>query len=135
MNGITGPGGAATAPTLAQRRQHWGLALDPHCIYELDSSTPVKFSRHLHIRIPGHAFATNQHMGALVQQAVAAAGEALTVVRSEDEGGHREYGPFVDAAGGGGVGGAGVWVLGAGLEWGRNQQCLSCRAGECRAAV
>lgn len=83
---------------LPRRRLHFGLQLDRRCVYELDSSTPEKFSRHLHVRLPGHAFATNAHAGAFVGQAVAAAGEALLVVRSEGGGGQREYGPFVDMA-------------------------------------
>lgn len=38
-----------------QRR--WGLALEPDCTLELDSSTATKFSRHLIVRLPGAAFA------------------------------------------------------------------------------
>jgi hypothetical protein len=34
---------------------------------ELDSSTPTKFSRHLVIRIPGWAFASNAAVGAFVR--------------------------------------------------------------------
>lgn len=34
---------------------------------ELDSSTPAKFSRHLIVRAPGAAFASNFHCGAFVQ--------------------------------------------------------------------
>lgn len=34
---------------------------------ELDSSTPAKFSRHLLVRVPGAAFASNFHAGAFVQ--------------------------------------------------------------------
>lgn len=49
-------------------RRHWGLGLDRRCVYELDSSTPAKFSRHLTVRLPGHAFATNHAMGKFVAQ-------------------------------------------------------------------
>jgi hypothetical protein len=37
-------------------------------VYELDSSTPTKFSRHLTLRLPGHAFANNHAMGKFVAQ-------------------------------------------------------------------
>ncbi len=50
------------------RRRHFSLALDPRCVYELDSSTPAKFSRHLTVRLPGHAFVTNHAMGKFVAQ-------------------------------------------------------------------
>ncbi len=37
-------------------------------MYELDSSTPAKFSRHLTVRLPGYAFANNHAMGKFVGQ-------------------------------------------------------------------
>lgn len=83
---------------------------------ELDSSTPAKFSRHLIIRIPGAAFASNAHAGALVLQLCAGArarrGEdprcALLVVRK--------------------VGQEGAWQkLGAGIRHG-------CAAASCAGA-
>ena len=40
-------------------RQHWSLEIARELIVELDSSTKEKFSRHLVIKIPGHAFETN----------------------------------------------------------------------------
>jgi hypothetical protein len=49
-------------------RRHFDLVLDPRCVYELDSSTPAKFSRHLTLRLPGHAFANNHAMGKFVAQ-------------------------------------------------------------------
>ena len=49
-------------------RRHFDLGLDPRCVYELDSSTPAKFSRHLTLRLPGHAFANNHAMGKFVAQ-------------------------------------------------------------------
>jgi hypothetical protein len=49
-------------------RQHFGLAVDYGSVIELDSSTDAKFSRHLLVRIPGHAFATNHAMGQFVAQ-------------------------------------------------------------------
>ena len=39
----------------------------PEWVVELDSSTPAKFSRHLLVRVPGAAFASNFHAGAFVQ--------------------------------------------------------------------
>jgi hypothetical protein len=37
-------------------------------VYEFDSSTAEKFSRHLTLRLPGHAFANNHAMGKFVAQ-------------------------------------------------------------------
>ena len=49
-------------------RQHFGLAVDYNHVFELDSSTDAKLSLHLHIHVPGHAFATNHAMGKFVSQ-------------------------------------------------------------------
>lgn len=49
-------------------RRHFDLILDPRFVYELDSSTPNKFSRHLTLRLPGHAFSNNHAMGKFVAQ-------------------------------------------------------------------
>ena len=43
------------------------------CVYELDSSTPDKFSRHVIVRVPGAAFRDNAHVGALAAAALARA--------------------------------------------------------------
>lgn len=59
--------------TLATRL---GVAIEDPGILELDSSTETKFSRHLIVRLPGAAFASNLHAGAVVGWVVAAAGEA-----------------------------------------------------------
>ena len=56
------------APGALCRRLHFDLGLDLRCVYELDSSTPAKFSRHLTLRLPGHAFANNHAMGKFVAQ-------------------------------------------------------------------
>ncbi|KAI3435784.1 hypothetical protein D9Q98_001842 [Chlorella vulgaris] len=77
----------------AQLRLHFGLRLDPRCVYELDSSTPDKFSRHLTLRLPGHAFATNHAMGKFVAQVLAASGSELLVVRGEAEAGSEAQAP------------------------------------------
>ena len=42
------------------------LELPMSCLLELDSSTADKFSRHLLVRLPRHAFASNAHVGALL---------------------------------------------------------------------
>ncbi len=41
---------------------------------ELDSSTSAKFSRHIILRIPEHAFANNLHVGMFIQFILQAAG-------------------------------------------------------------
>ena len=46
--------------------EHFGLAVEYGNVYELDSSTDAKFSRHLLIRIPGHAFANNHAMSQFI---------------------------------------------------------------------
>lgn len=56
-------------------QEELGMSLDVADVVELDSSTPSKFSRHLILRIPGHAFASNAHVGALVRQLCARARE------------------------------------------------------------
>ena len=69
------------------------------CVLELDSSTPAKLSRHLVVRLPGAAFASNGHAGQFVAAVVAAAGAGLavrTALRGDGRGG--ESGSFVDAA-------------------------------------
>ena len=48
----------------------FGLELDVTKVYELDSSSSVKFSRHLVIHIPGMAFCSNIHAGCLVARAL-----------------------------------------------------------------
>ncbi|KAK9831167.1 hypothetical protein WJX74_005824 [Apatococcus lobatus] len=58
----------------------FGLELDHSWVYELDSSSSTKFSRHLIIRIPGMAFCSNIHAGCLVARALeiaASDGESL----------------------------------------------------------
>ncbi|GAB4822102.1 hypothetical protein N2152v2_009148 [Parachlorella kessleri] len=77
--------------------QHFGLAVDYNNVFELDSSTDAKLSRHLHIRIPGHAFVNNHAMGKFVSQVVASAGQQLMAVRSV-EGGVWEWGSIIDTA-------------------------------------
>lgn len=56
-------------PALGCASQHFGLAVDQGGVYEFDSSTDAKHSRHLLVRIPGHAFINNHAMGQFVAQA------------------------------------------------------------------
>lgn len=53
-------------------RKHFQLTMDPSSwIIELDSTTKTKFSRHLIIRAPGAAFASNAHVGAFMSEVCA----------------------------------------------------------------
>lgn len=47
--------------------QRLGIQLEDQGVLELDSSTEKKFSRHLIVRLPGAAFASNIHAGVLIQ--------------------------------------------------------------------
>jgi hypothetical protein len=78
-------------------QRNWGLVLDPQSqVYELDSSTPEKFSRHVIVRIPGHAFFHNLAIGHFVSQVLAAAGTDLDVFKSPPP--SQERVSFVDTA-------------------------------------
>jgi hypothetical protein len=48
-------------------QQRLGVQLEDQGVIELDSSTENKFSRHLIVRLPGAAFATNIHVGVVLQ--------------------------------------------------------------------
>ena len=48
-------------------QERLGVKLEDQGIIELDSTTDVKFSRHLIVRLPGAAFANNIHAGVLIQ--------------------------------------------------------------------
>ncbi|KAG7669947.1 hypothetical protein Ndes2437B_g06151 [Nannochloris sp. 'desiccata'] len=77
--------------------RNWGLVFDPQTqTYELDSSTPEKFSRHLIVRIPGHAFFHNLAIGHFVSQVIAAAGTELDVFKNPPP--SEERVSFVDTA-------------------------------------
>jgi hypothetical protein len=81
--------------TLLQR--NWGLVLDPQTqVYELESSTPEKFSRHVIVRIPGHAFFHNLAIGHFVAQIIDAAGAQLDVLKNPPP--SEERVSFVDTA-------------------------------------
>jgi hypothetical protein len=48
-------------------RRHWSLVLSDEWIWELDSSSPAKWSRHLIVACPSHAFPNNLVMGDFVR--------------------------------------------------------------------
>ena len=48
-------------------RKQWGLELEDSWVWELDSSSPAKWSRHLVVACPRHAFASNLAMGDFVR--------------------------------------------------------------------
>ena len=79
--------GPADCQSLTEASQHdgvqemFGLELDLTWVYELDSSSSTKFSRHLVIRVPGMAFCSNIHAGCLVAR-------ALDLATSEGDGSH-----------------------------------------------
>jgi hypothetical protein len=56
-----------------------GRALDYGSVYELESSTPEKLSRHLVVRLPGAAWATNLEAGAFVAALLARPGAAAAL--------------------------------------------------------
>ena len=63
-------------------------------VFETDSSTDTKWSRHLLVRIPGYAFASNAEVGAFVRRMLASSDAAKLNVL--DEKGERVV--FVDMA-------------------------------------
>ena len=50
----------------ARCRKKWGLELEDSWLWELDSSSPAKWSRHLIVTCPRHAFPNNLAMGEFV---------------------------------------------------------------------
>jgi len=54
-----------------ERRREWGLALAPDWVWELDSTTGAKWSRHLLVRLPGAALRDTAAAGAFVAQLLA----------------------------------------------------------------
>lgn len=59
------------AHTWCLRREAWGLSLEDSWVWELDSSSEAKWSRHMVVRVPGAAFASNAAMGAFVRELLA----------------------------------------------------------------
>lgn len=64
--------GDAAVASLVHLLQHllqqtYAITINPdECILELDSSTDVKFSRHLIVRLPGAAFTDTAHLGGFI---------------------------------------------------------------------
>lgn len=63
-------------------------------IYETDSSTEAKWSRHLVVRVPGHSFASNFEVSVFVRR-VLADGQADQLLVLDEKGAHVS---FVDMA-------------------------------------
>ena len=63
----------------ARLKADFDLDLRDDQVYELDSTTDRKFSRHLIVRIPGHAFYNVDHVGYFVQQVCADSRSSLLV--------------------------------------------------------
>ncbi len=78
---------------LLMRREGFALDFPDTHVYELDSSSETKFSRHLIVRIDGHAFYNNIAVGHFVSQVLAESGTSLLV---KDKHGRDVY--FVDTA-------------------------------------
>ena len=77
--------------------RNWGLTLHPvKHVYELESSTDEKFSRHVLIRIPGYAFLNNLAVGHFVAQVVDASGTEFEVLKAPPPAEERVS--FVDTA-------------------------------------
>ncbi|GMH34039.1 hypothetical protein BSKO_01873 [Bryopsis sp. KO-2023] len=65
-------------------RKWLGLTLADSFILELDSTTDIKFSRHLVIRLPNHAFKDNSHVKVLVNTFLETLGRDELKVKSKD---------------------------------------------------
>eukprot|EP00873_Tetraselmis_striata_P037101 jgi/Tetstr1/457365/TSEL_043968.t1 len=77
-----------------QIRAAWGKEIDPaRDVLELDSSTALKFSRHLVVDIPGAAVRNNLIVGDLLSRCL---GDPMLLVRKDAE--SRDLVPFVDMA-------------------------------------
>ena len=83
-------------PSVRWLQELYELDLDYRQVLELDSSTAAKFSRHLVIRLPGHAFADNSQLGCFVASVLkartgapeeAAAGPAAAAADETPQGG------------------------------------------------
>lgn len=65
-------------------RDDFDLELCEDRIYELDSTTERKFSRHLIVQVPGYAFYNVEHVGYFVQQVCADSGNKLLLRQNLD---------------------------------------------------
>jgi hypothetical protein len=53
---------------LDEIRRVFHVECDIHCCIDMDSSTDTKFSRHVTLVVPGHAFLDNAHVGRSVSE-------------------------------------------------------------------
>lgn len=79
--------------TKSRLKEDFDLSMCDKDIYELDSTSAQKFSRHLIIKIPGYAFSNNIAVGEFVAQICADSGSSLLV---QNKDGSLAY--FVDTA-------------------------------------
>ena len=79
--------------TRARMKKDFDLLIQDKDIYELDSTSAQKFSRHLIIKVPGYAFCSSVVVGEFVSQICADSGTSL-LVQTKD--GRQTY--FVDTA-------------------------------------
>jgi hypothetical protein len=78
--------------------QQWGLTFTDAEVFESDSSTEAKWSRHLLVRIPGHAFQNNEHAGRFVRQHILQHADAQQLVVKALSGGEEITRSVVDEA-------------------------------------
>lgn len=84
---------------LANRFPQYCGHLRRECVWELDSSTPEKFSRHLIVRIPGAAWVNNVAVGHFLKDLIELNGDAFYVVTPPSGGSTAPgKGCFVDLA-------------------------------------
>ncbi|KAK9825930.1 hypothetical protein WJX81_007732 [Elliptochloris bilobata] len=85
----------------AELQSEWGLRLEPDWVWELDSSGPAKWSRHVVVRVPGAALRDTAAAGALVARLLARPEAAALRVRKEVKGaapGEQHFTSVVDTA-------------------------------------
>ncbi|CAL8469241.1 g8782 [Coccomyxa elongata] len=81
-------------------RELWGLQLEDEWVWELDSSSPDKWSRHIIVVVPGRAFPNNLALGAFVNQLLSLPQAAQLRVEKTDgrRPGERHFTSLVDTA-------------------------------------
>ncbi|EIE21146.1 hypothetical protein COCSUDRAFT_43486 [Coccomyxa subellipsoidea C-169] len=81
-------------------RELWGLQLEDGWVWELDSSSPAKWSRHIIVVVPGRAFPSNLALGAFVTQILSLPQAAQLRVEKTDGRctGERHFTSIVDTA-------------------------------------
>ena len=74
----------STLPSHPHHRLQFAIKVLPECVLELDSTTPLKWSRHLVVHLPGAAFASNAHAGRFVKQILQHPQVGATVMNPAD---------------------------------------------------